>query len=100
MLITLTSSEGRIDGATEARLSGQVRIETSDGYTMQTEALSTALDATRIVTQDTVTARGPLGEITAGRMEITAENADSAAVMVFKDGVRLIYLPQSEMDRN
>lgn len=98
-LITVQSDTGRIEGNMLATLKGAVRIETSDGYVMTTEALNAKLDQTHITAPATVNASGPLGEITAGQMTITAQNEDNSAVMVFTGGVRLIYRPKPDDKR-
>lgn len=71
-----------------------VRIETSDGYLIQTERLLTGLNHTYIHSDTQVSATGPLGELTAGRMELSqVPGSVSRHVLVFKDGVKLVYTP-------
>ncbi|WP_212522844.1 LPS export ABC transporter periplasmic protein LptC [Actibacterium sp. MT2.3-13A] len=91
----ITSAQGRVDTAEGlAYLEGGVVIDTSTGYHITTEALTTALEHTSVVTESTVEATGPLGRLTAGRMQID-EDADAPGqyLLVFKDGVKLVYDP-------
>ncbi len=93
--IALTSQTGSVNPDTdEARFSGQVEITTSTGYTVRTERLDTTIGAFRASTPGTVQATGPVGELTAGRMEIGAKNAGEPVHMLFKNGVKLIYDPK------
>lgn len=96
----ITSDRGVVDGgADEARLSGAVTIRTSAGYRITTENVTTGLSQTRVVADDIVTASGPLGELTAGRLEITAgDEGRDDYVLVFKGGVKLVYRPETRGD--
>ncbi|MFT6451287.1 MAG: lipopolysaccharide export system protein LptC, partial [Halocynthiibacter sp.] len=38
---------------------------------------------------------GPLGTLTAGRMRISQDDETAAYLLVFKDGVKLIYTPNN-----
>lgn len=93
--IELTAAEGLVDrGAGRMRLSGGVEIVTSSGYRMVTEGLDGALDRTELSSDGEVDAVAPFGTIAAGSMEISrgpAANPDY--VLVFKEGVKLVYLP-------
>lgn len=92
----ITAEAGVIDTAIdEARLRDGVVIDTSTGYHIVTERLKTALSETRLSTDTTVTADGPLGHLTAGRMELYPNpDAPGSYVVVFNDDVKLIYDPQ------
>jgi len=91
----ITSAEGTVDTkAGLAYLEGGVVIDTSTGYHITTEALTTALEYTSVVTETTVEATGPLGRLTAGRMQLDEDpDAPGQYLLVFKDGVKLIYDP-------
>ncbi len=81
-------------------LKGNVRIETSSGYKLFTEELVSAIERTDIATPGPVRGAGPLGMIEAGRMEVrsqqTQEGGEETVTVVFKDGVKVIYTPQSQ----
>lgn len=96
-VLSLEAREGLIDtGTSRADLSGGVRIITSTGYIIETEDLSTALDATNVQTGGEIRATGPMGTLRAGQMRLRqATPAEEVAyVLVFSQGVHLIYQPQ------
>ena len=93
--IRITSPEGTIDMAAEvALLQGGVRFESSNGYSVESTDIVARYDEVRVMTRGTVTATGPGGDITAGTMGLERNRETGAYVLVFKDGVRLIYEPQ------
>jgi len=91
----IAAAEGRIDtGESLATLAGGVTIDTSDGYHVETQRLRTALDRTSVVTEAPISADSPMGELSAGRMELTDNGGENGGyVLVFKEGVKLIYQP-------
>lgn len=93
--IDIDAKDAMIDGGTnKIDLSGGVTLVTSTEYTIQTEGLQTAMDATAVTSNGTVTATGPLGKITAGRASIAQQdNKTGTYLLVFKDGVKLVYTP-------
>ena len=56
--------------------------------------MHTRLDRTELESEGEVTADGPVGRLTAGKMQLsqTGDAADSN-LLVFKNGVNLIYTP-------
>lgn len=93
--IDIESREGRVDSAArEVTLEGDARLVTSTGYTVETERLTAGFDTFRAEAEGGVKGRGPPGEITAGAMVLERRSADGGYLLVFKDGVRLIYRPQ------
>lgn len=92
----ITAKAGEIDTSKDvANLRDGVVIDTSTGYHIVTERLKTALSETRLSTDTTITADGPLGHLTAGRMELYPHpDASGSYVVVFNDDVKLIYDPQ------
>lgn len=91
--ITIDSPEGVIDATTrEAILQGGARLESSDGLVVETDRIVTALDTAKAMSDGAITATGPAGDLSAGRMELS--KGDAGYLLVFKDGVRLIYQPQ------
>jgi lipopolysaccharide export system protein LptC len=103
-ILGLTAPRGRLDTpAGLAELTGGVVVTLSTGWRAETAALETALDATRVLAETRIDATGPLGDITAGRMELTqpGEAAPSdgtgdhrGPVLLFTQGVRLLYDPR------
>ncbi|MBU2889623.1 LPS export ABC transporter periplasmic protein LptC [Celeribacter halophilus] len=92
--VTLKADDGVIDGSGQvAELSGHVEIETSTGYTITSERIATMLDISKIESPGTVDAIGPAGDLTAGSMVISQDAETEAYLLVFKDGVKLVYQP-------
>lgn len=94
--IKITASKGEIDGTAKvARLRGLARLETSGGYTMETNGLVADLRTGTITSDGALEVRAPFGAITAGR--VTFQNAKDGAgqQMLFTNGVKLVYTPNS-----
>lgn len=94
-LVRLSSRYGTIDtGQAFAELRDGVLVTTSTGYRITTDVMKTRLDKTDVIAESTVRATGPAGALTAGAMHLTQspENPD-AHVLVFMNGVELIYQP-------
>jgi lipopolysaccharide export system protein LptC len=91
----LVAATGRLDmAANRLIVEGGVVITTSTGYTLRTGALDAALDRTGLTAPGTVEGDGPGGHLAAGSMELTAKGGTPERyVMVFKNGVRLLYQP-------
>lgn len=86
------AAEARLDPARGVLvLSGGVVLTASTGWRVETAAVAAALDRTWAETQGGVAATGPAGRVTAGRMRLT--RSDRGDVLVFKDGVKLLYAP-------
>lgn len=82
------------DGNTDQLdLQGNVRINTSTGYQLLTDALSASLAETSLASPGPVQGISLGGTLHAGRMELSS--TDGSQVLVFKDGVKLIYDPQN-----
>ncbi|MCI2394621.1 LPS export ABC transporter periplasmic protein LptC [Aliiroseovarius sediminis] len=96
--VDINAATAVINGASNrVDLAGGVTLVTSTDYHITTDQLSTAMDSTHAATNGPVTADGPMGHLTAGQAEITREGEDNDTyLLVFKDGVKLIYQPQTE----
>ena len=92
--INIRASQGEINNTTQiARLTGLARIETSDGYEMETAGIVTNLTTGRIFSDGALEVQAPYGFLTAGQMIIETPNGGSGQVMLFQNGVRLVYTP-------
>ncbi|WP_420861859.1 LPS export ABC transporter periplasmic protein LptC [Algirhabdus cladophorae] len=92
-IMDIQSKRGTIDNNTnQVTLEGNVQLDTSDGYQILTQSLTSALGKTHITTAGTVQGTGPLGFLQAGQMELSQSN-DAQYLLVFKKGVKLIYTP-------
>lgn len=92
--IFVESDEGAIEDARIARLIGNVEITTSSGFTVKTDELTTDLDKTLITSDGPVRGDGPLGTMSAGKMSVLLQNNSGTSVLVFKNGVRVLYIPK------
>ena len=93
--VTINSPLGDINFSERlAALSGGAIVETSHGYRIETDVLTTSLDRVDAETEGAVVAVGPGGKIDAGRMTLKQLGDTGDHVLVFKDGVRLVYDPK------
>lgn len=91
----LTAHEAQLDQETRRMiLGGGVTLTSSAGYRIETAGLSVALDRTALDSLGPVTASAPLFSLKAGSLALRlADPAQLNYVLVFKDGVRMVYLP-------
>jgi len=93
--ITLTSNTGEVSvDSNLATFAGNVEIISTSGFVVETETLHTALDSISGNTPDTITGTGPIGDFTAGQMQISEEFDGGPLHMHFNKGVKLIYDPK------
>jgi lipopolysaccharide export system protein LptC len=98
----LAAARGVLDTNNHAlTVEGGVTISTSTGYELLTDALTAALDRTSLVSHGAVQGTGPVGQISAGLMEIAQEHDSDGTgsgryLLVFKNGVKLLYLPADQ----
>lgn len=77
-----------------ATLVGDVRVLTSSGYDIRTDELVARYDTLFAETAGPVQAKGPEGDLTAGRMRLTSYEATGDAYLLFTEGVKLVYKPR------
>ncbi|MCK8463227.1 hypothetical protein MUY35_05120 [Aliiroseovarius sp. S1339] len=96
--VDIDAAKALIDGSSNiVDLSGGVTLVTSTNYEIATDGLTTAMDTTSAKTNGPVEAEGPMGHIIAGQAELTRQGDDNATyLLVFKEGVKLVYQPQTE----
>lgn len=94
--LQIESPEGIIDTDTsQAILQGGAHLESSTGYTVQTERIVTSYSEATAYAETEVRATGPAGTLTAGSFELRRQDGDTPGyLLVFKDGVRLVYEPR------
>ena len=91
--ISLTAPQVSVDGPTQtARISGGVEVNTSAGVMVRTDAVTASLETATLITDGPVEATTALGQITAGQMTLIQQNR-GGHVLVFQNGVRVIYRP-------
>lgn len=96
----ISAGSGRID--TEQRqliLEDGIILRTSSGYVLKTEALLGSLRNIRLESRGLIEGRGPMGELSAGRMVLEQRAPEDRRIgsdylLVFNEGVRLLYQPQ------
>jgi lipopolysaccharide export system protein LptC len=93
--IDIRAGQGEINNATRiARLTGLARIETSNGYEMETAGITANLSTGQITSDGALEIQAPFGSLTAGQMIIETPEGMDGQVMLFQNGVRLVYTPQ------
>ncbi len=76
-----------------ATLKGDVMIESSNGYQIRTQELTTAMRELRAETPGKVSGHGPAGQFEAGRMMVFPAESSNKVTLFFTNGVRLVYTP-------
>ena len=94
------AGSGLLDlGASEATLSNEVDLTTSNGYVARSTALVLNFESGNVHSLGPVQATGPVGSIEAGSMTLL-QNLDQKdhgnAVLMFTGGVKLIYKAKRE----
>lgn len=93
--IDIRAGSGEINNATQmARLEGLTRLETSNGYEMETMGVTADLNSGQITTDGALEVQAPYGSLTAGQLIIETPEGGNGQVMLFQNGVRLVYTPQ------
>jgi lipopolysaccharide export system protein LptC len=94
--ITVTAGSGQIDGAGRTALfSDLVRVTTSTGFAVETTGLRADLRAGTLDTVGALAGQAPFGRLDAGSLSIAANPDGTGTRLLFQDGVRLLYEPQS-----
>ena len=94
--IEVTATLGELDGrARVARFLGLARLQTSTGYEMETNGLIAELDTGIVRSDGLLEIRAPFGELTAGTVTFQVSSEDTGQQMLFTNGVRLLYHPQT-----
>lgn len=93
-LYQIVADTARFDGTSDdLELEGNVEVKSSSGYVLKMDHLSANLGTTGFVAKDGISGTAPNGTIEAGRMELVVEN--KAQLLVFTNGVRLVYIPKN-----
>lgn len=92
---TVAAAAGGLDPASgQITLGGGVQIDTSSGYHLTTDHLVAATDQSTLTAPGPVAAQAPMGQITAGSLQLVRPEGAATHVLDFTGGVRLIYHPQ------
>lgn len=96
---TLRARAGEIDRSAETgRFAGAVRVETPEGYVLETDLLQSDLAGMNATSPGPVQITGPGLTLEAGAMEVRARDGAPARAAVFTGGVRVVYQPQTAED--
>jgi len=99
-VMTIDSPVGEIDTTSRvASLDGGAVLESSLGYTMKTEALTSSFERVEASTLGPVNVIAPGTTIDAGRMSLSLRGDGESHVLVFNEGVRLVYNPRALKER-
>lgn len=83
----------------ELVLRNGVSLTTSTDYSIETDGLFMAMDTAWIESIGPVSVDGPIGHFSAGQMHMTRQgNELGTYLLVFKDGVKMVYTPNSNKD--
>ena len=94
--VEITATMGEIDGrAGIVSLLGLARLVTSSGYEMETNGLIADLDTGLVTTDGLLEIHAPFGQLTAGKVTFQMASEGISQEMLFTDGVRLLYTPQT-----
>lgn len=75
-------------------LQGNVHLRDGSGYQVNTDQLTAALDRSWMASRSPVTATGPAGRLRAGGMELSRPEHEDGYILVFTEGVELLYTPE------
>ena len=93
--IDIRAGSGEIDTSSRiARLMGLARVATSNGYEMETVGITANMTTGQIISDAEIEVQAPFGSLTAGQMIIETPEGSDGQVMLFQNGVRLVYTPQ------
>ncbi len=94
--VEVTAVEGEIDGrARIASFLGLARLQTSNGYEMETNGLVAELQTGRVTSNGLLEIRAPFGDLTAGMVTFQVATPEAGQQMLFTDGVHLLYKPNT-----
>lgn len=85
--------------SSEATLSNDVDLTTSNGYTAHSTALLLNFETGNVYSIGPVEAEGPIGSIQAGSMQLIQnlnENPNGNAVLMFTGGVKMVYKAEED----
>lgn len=94
--ISMTAQSGVVytDDQT-AVVTGNVRLETPNGYRIDSDELTASLEAGEVVSPGPVDIASPFGPMTAGHMVLREIDGEPPThEVVFTGGVRLVYVPR------
>ena len=93
--VTLLADRGTVSmSAGEVTLEGDVHMETSTGFVLNSAMIEAATAGYDIRSPGPVVGTGPFGRLDAGAMIIDHPDGEDRPHLLFTNGVRLVYQPQ------
>lgn len=91
----ITASTAALDNAAGTlTLSDGVSLRNSLGYVITAEGFTMTTDRSGLQSRGAVVAEGPLGQLSAGSLRLERAKDAESYLLVFNEGVRLLYQPQ------
>lgn len=98
--IDFSADTGVIDDSNDiATLEGSVVMQSSTGYVVHTQEISSGIRTVRSETKGPIQAIGPIGKFSAGKMLLTSDSEGGNTHLVFTKGVKLVYYPKEAPQR-
>ena len=102
--LATSAKTGSLDIKTNiARLAGDVFLETSTGYRVETAEIVMNFRTGNVESPDGVLATGPIGRIEAGSMQLLQDldknSGGGQSVLIFKNGVKVVYNPREPQEQ-
>jgi lipopolysaccharide export system protein LptC len=95
--VEIVAGSSRIDSQAKILTTAALtRISASSGYTMETEGLIANFEAGTVETTGPLEVRAPFGRLSTGHMLVRGANDDGGLMIVFNQGVRLVYMPKEQ----
>lgn len=99
--LEITALNGAFDNDTRTvTMDGLARLTTSTGYSMETNGLIADMNSGEINSIGPLEIRAPFGHLTAGHVTIKTSTDDTGQQMLFTQGVRLLYQPDTPLSQD
>lgn len=96
-VVSVKSRSGSFDQTADiVRFIGEVLVETTSGYRLNTDVLESGFKSLHVQSEGVVHGDGPFGRLEAGRMTLRSGTESQNAHLHFTDGVKLIYDPYAK----
>lgn len=94
--IELRAGAGEIDAlGRTAAFTDLVSLTSSAGYAIETTGARADLRSGTVETEGPLAVQTPFGRLDAGKLVITADPGGAGTQLLFQNGVRLLYVPQT-----
>jgi len=80
------------NAASQARMSGGIVITGADDMMVETDALTSDLASSEVISDGNIVGTSAFGDLEAGQLHILPADANGNQQWVFQDGVKLVYV--------